>query len=254
MAARGPDSSKTRCAFTLVEVIVVVSVIMILIGLMLPHLAAARERARAAVSISNLRSIGQVLSHYNDANSERYPAGEVGRIYPITRGSGMSATFDSYFRFGRNWPLLVRDVAPWEEHFPTWFSPTRAYPNVGQPAIELFSYPLSHSVMARPGLWRLGAASDSTMLVPARVSDVAHPASKVLSWDRHMAYLLRPRRLEGASMLANPTPMLFIDGHVEERDPALAVEPVLNVMNPDGSENDMPLHNTPLGVLGRDYE
>ena len=124
---------------------------------------------------------------------------------------------------------------------------------MGQPTLDVFSYPLSHSVMARPGLWRLGAASDSAMLVPARVSDVAHPSSKVLSWDRHMAYLLRPRRLEGSSMLANPTPMLFIDGHAEERDPALAAEAVLNVMNPDAGENEMRLHNTPLGVLGRDF-
>jgi len=253
MGTRGPNASRTRYAFTFVEVIVALSIVLILIGLSLPYLAGARERARAVASAANLRSMAQVISHYNDANDERYPVGEVGRIYPITGDGRVSATLSSYFRFGRNWPLLVRDVAPWDEHLPTWFSPGRGVPSMGQPTLDMFSYPLSHSVMARPGLWRLGAGSDSAQLVPARVGDVAHPASKVLSWDRHMTYLLRPRRLEDSSMLANPTPMLFIDGHAEERDPALAAEPVLNVMNPDTAENELPLHNTPLGVLGRDY-
>lgn len=252
MATQNPRKWR---AFTLVEVVVVISVVLILIGLALPHMARARERARAVSSTTNLRSIGQVLSHYNGANAERYPVGEVGRLYPISIDGGMSATFDNHFRFGRNWPLLVRDVAPWEEHVWTWFSPGRRdRPSVGQPLMDAFSYPLSHSVMARPGLWRVGATSDSGLLIAARVSDAAHPASKVLSWDRHMSYLLRPRRLEDSRMLANPTPMLFIDGHAEERDPSRAAAPVLNVMNPDAGEREMPLHNTPLGVLGRDFQ
>lgn len=248
-------TGRTRRAFTLVEIIVAISIVLILIGLVLPHLAGARERARALASATNLRSIGQVLSFYNDANAERYPVGEVGRIYPISVDGRISATLGNHFRFGRNWPLLVREAAPWQEHVTTWFSPSlREHPSLGQPLMDAFSYPLSHSVMARPGLWRVGAVGTDALLVPARVSDAAHPASKVLSWDRHMAYLLRPHRLEDFPLLANPTPMLFIDGHVEERDPSQATTPVLNVMNPDAGEREMPLHNTPLGVLGRDYE
>ena len=50
--------SRTRCAFTLVELLVVVAVIAILISMLLPVLKNARETARTAVCASNLHQVG----------------------------------------------------------------------------------------------------------------------------------------------------------------------------------------------------
>jgi len=56
-------------AVTLVEILVVISVIALLIAILVPCLGAARERAKRAVCMANLHSIGQsifIYAHNND--------------------------------------------------------------------------------------------------------------------------------------------------------------------------------------------
>ncbi len=61
-------------AFTLIELLVVIAVIAVLIGILLPSLGAARESGRAAVCLSNLRSVQQIAQMYADENKNRGPA------------------------------------------------------------------------------------------------------------------------------------------------------------------------------------
>ena len=68
---------KTRDrGFTLVELLVVVAIITILLGLLLPSLKQAREVARAAAGLSNLRQIGLALYAYAQDNKETFPLGQ----------------------------------------------------------------------------------------------------------------------------------------------------------------------------------
>ncbi len=62
-----------RAAFTLVELLVVITIIGMLMSLLLPAVNAARESARRAICNNSVRSIGQAISAYASANNSNYP-------------------------------------------------------------------------------------------------------------------------------------------------------------------------------------
>ncbi|MFG0275593.1 MAG: type II secretion system protein [Phycisphaerales bacterium] len=64
----GPVRAGRRFGFTLVELLVVISIIALLLGLLLPSLAGARESAYALVCQANLRSLGQAQAGYQTDN------------------------------------------------------------------------------------------------------------------------------------------------------------------------------------------
>ncbi|MCW5777096.1 MAG: prepilin-type N-terminal cleavage/methylation domain-containing protein [Phycisphaeraceae bacterium] len=63
-----------RRGFTLVELLVVIAVVALLIGLLLPALAGAREAARGAVCLSNLRQMYLACRIYADEHDGVGPA------------------------------------------------------------------------------------------------------------------------------------------------------------------------------------
>jgi len=62
-----------RKAFTLVELLVAIAIIAVLAALLFPVLAKARERAKRAECVSNLRQIGVAIRLYLDDWNDTYP-------------------------------------------------------------------------------------------------------------------------------------------------------------------------------------
>ena len=79
--------ARRRIAFTLVEMLVALSIIALLISLLLPTLRRARESARSIVCVSNLRHIGIGLSVYGADHHDLMPqAMQRGWDHPLIPG------------------------------------------------------------------------------------------------------------------------------------------------------------------------
>jgi len=84
-------------AFTLIEVLVVVSILSILASILLPVMATARESSRRSACLSNARQAGLAILIYAQDNDESFPNGlnenGSGRIWPAEGWAGQTSVY-----------------------------------------------------------------------------------------------------------------------------------------------------------------
>jgi len=129
--------SRRRAAFTLVELLVVITIIGILIGLLLPAVQSARSSARRAQNVNHLKQIGLAVAQY-EQNFGVYPYMREGdgkysetwafRILPYLE---QQAIFDSLVETQPSWHS--DNSTAMRTSVPVFFDPNRRKPKVDCP-------------------------------------------------------------------------------------------------------------------------
>jgi prepilin-type N-terminal cleavage/methylation domain-containing protein/prepilin-type processing-associated H-X9-DG protein len=88
--------TRERRGFTLVELLVVIGIIALLISMLLPALNKAREQAKRAACLSNLRTIGQIMLIYAGENKDQIPLGTIKERYQEAYWLRLSGRFPSW--------------------------------------------------------------------------------------------------------------------------------------------------------------
>ena len=104
-----------RTGFTLIELLVVIAIIAILAAILFPVFAKAREKARQASCLSNIKQMGLATMQYIQDYDECYPLGyrnagngEYLPVEQITRNSGSwVAWFDNIYPYIKNSQVFV---------------------------------------------------------------------------------------------------------------------------------------------------
>ncbi len=96
-------SSGQKEGFTLIELLVVIAIIAILAAMLLPALSQARERARSASCMNNLRQLGLATIMYNDTFDEWYFHWGFHIWDPHAGAAGRARSY---------WPVLLENFDP----------------------------------------------------------------------------------------------------------------------------------------------
>jgi prepilin-type N-terminal cleavage/methylation domain-containing protein len=91
MNARNPLPKNRTAAFTLIELLTVIAIIAVLMGLLFPAIAAAKEQARRADAKASLKDIINACQHYRT---------EYGKFPPVPAALVGTVNTSGYYAFG----------------------------------------------------------------------------------------------------------------------------------------------------------
>ena len=227
---RAPIQSRvapTRPAFTLVEGLIVLGVLMILISLLLPALRQTRQAARDVSGLSNIRQIAVAVAGYTTDHSDVIPT--VFAPLPAFSGVGDPAQTVEVdgIRVGGWWfdnawmyHLALRPFLPPEVlRAPEAPRARGRMSTSGARAVILPDYYLSDTFFALPSYWSRPTQFGPTQWGAQRMSRVQFPSAKGLLMQRHFY----PEGIGGSGRSApqtEPRPIAWADLSASAEAPA----------------------------------
>jgi prepilin-type N-terminal cleavage/methylation domain-containing protein/prepilin-type processing-associated H-X9-DG protein len=237
---------RRREGFTLVELLVVIAIIAILASVLLPALAQAREKARAAACRSNMHQVALGIVMYADENSDYFPwPGDVDRDLPPdwvfggqantfprnpdqwrNPGFGFHAESGSVFTYVTSLPRVERSVylqgespAGYEQQHTNRFYPVYICPSTG-PLGRALRVTYSMNSKLDPGERLTDGRRTSARGV--QTTEVVNPPQKILLVNEDPATMRNASFTPGGTameghfiMHSGRVNVAFTDGHVD---------------------------------------
>ncbi|MCG3177978.1 MAG: hypothetical protein BIFFINMI_00301 [Phycisphaerae bacterium] len=259
--------------FTLIELMVVVSIIALLISVLLPALGQARIVARAATCASNLRQLGIGVSMYLKDNDGVYPPGRLGKNPDGTKplvdvGNGVKVRPRWYAVIGRytepTWYepsttderqpvdsriVLCPETPDWTDERNTPYGYNHQFlgntrPRLGD-AAQFIRFPVNESRIPQPTRTILaGDCMGTAAAFPADQRIAYQPTGTGFQAMGNHAWVLDPPRLPAPNYVsANPD----YNGHRSALDPRHGGK--ANVLMCDGHVEAMTLQQAGYEVL-----
>lgn len=158
--------------FTLVELLVVIAIIGLLVGLILPAIQGAREAARRATCINNVKQLTLGMMRHDDTS----------RFLPGWRNQIRWAATASSGTWNPSWPVMILPFVERNDVFQTWTSSTAP----SEPYVSVFVCPSSPpDSQSFPTLAYAGNAGSAGSTTAQRASGVLvdNPTGRTMSID-----------------------------------------------------------------------
>ncbi|MCD6352177.1 MAG: DUF1559 domain-containing protein [Armatimonadetes bacterium] len=208
---------RSRHAFTLIELLVVIAIIAILAAILFPVFSRAREKARQASCLSNLKQIGLAAQMYVQDYNEQFPPG-LSPVWDSTHGEMVIVTAMTLLMpYEKNWQI---SKCPSDPQGSCDFT----YASGGSMGGMHFGEPIAMSYHGNKMIFRVPLYPPSFPGGgdPLALAQIARPSETTLLWDAVWYWSgglvpyphdeFAPRHNDGGNVV-------FVDGHAKWVNP-----------------------------------